>query len=100
MKKTIAQETVLLKELQMSGSITLQDAMEKMKISAATARRLFTRMEEKGYGIRSHGKISLPDSTYSFYRYEASEELYVKEKKAIVKETVSLISDDETLFLD
>ena len=100
MKKTIAQETVLLKELQMSGSITLQDAMEKMEISAATARRLFTRMEEKGYGIRSHGKISLPDSTYSFYSYEASEELYVKEKKAIAKETVSLISDDETLFLD
>lgn len=100
MKKTIAQETVLLKEMQLSGSVNLQEAMSKLNISAATARRLFTRMEEKGYGIRSHGRISLPDSTYSFYSYEASEELYVKEKKEIAKEAVSFISDGDTLFLD
>ena len=100
MKKTIAQETVLLKELQMSGSVSLQSAMDKLEISAATARRLFTRMEEKGYGIRSHGKISLPDSTYSFYSYEASEELYVKEKKEIAKDALSLIKSGDTLFLD
>lgn len=100
MKKTIAQETVLLKEMQLSGSVSLTEAMGKLGISAATARRLFTRMEEKGYGIRSHGKISLPDSTYSFYSYEASEELYVKEKKEIAKDAVSLISDGETIFLD
>lgn len=100
MKKTIAQETVLLKELQMSGSVTLQDTMEKLGISAATARRLFVRMEEKGYGIRTHGKLSLPDSTFSFYNYEASEELYVKEKKEIAKEAVSILSDGDTLFLD
>ena len=100
MKKTVAQETVLLKELQMSGSVSLTDTMEKLGISSATARRLFCRMEEKGYGIRSYGKISLPDSTYSFYSYEASEELFVKEKKAIAKEAVSLISDGDTLFLD
>ena len=100
MKKTIAQETVLLKELQMSGSVSLTDTMEKLGISSATARRLFARMEEKGYGIRSYGKISLPDSTYSFYNYEASEELFVKEKKAIAKEAVSYIADGDTLFLD
>ena len=100
MKKTLAQETILLKELQMSGSVSLTDTMEKLGISSATARRLFCRMEEKGYGIRSYGKISLPDSTYSFYSYEASEELYVKEKKAIAKEAASYISDGDTLFLD
>lgn len=100
MKKTIAQENVLLKELQISGSVTFKDAMDKLGISPATARRLFVRMEQKGYAIRSHGKISIPDSTYSFYSYEASEELYVKEKKAIAKEALSLISDGDTLFLD
>ena len=100
MKKTLAQETVLLKELQMSGSVSLTDTMSKLGISSATARRLFSRMEEKGYGIRSYGKISLPDSTYSFYSYEASEEVFVKEKKAIAKEAVSYISDGDILFLD
>lgn len=84
----------------MSGGVTLKEAMDKLGLSAATVRRLFVRMEQKGYGIRSHGKISIPDSTYSFYSYEASEELYVKEKKAIAKKAVSLINDGETLFLD
>ena len=100
MKKTIAHEMVILKEMQMNGSVSLGEAMEKLGVSPATARRLFTRMEEKGYGIRSHGKISLPDSSYSFYSYEASEELYVKEKKAIARAAVSFVSDGETLFLD
>lgn len=71
----------MLKELQLNGSVTLKEAMDKLLISPATARRLFACMEEKGLGIRSHGKISLPDSSFSFYRYETSEELYVKEKK-------------------
>ena len=100
MKKTIATENVILKEMQLNGCVTLKAAMEKLGVSEATARRLFARMEEKGYGIRSHGKISLPDSSYSFYRYETSEELYVKEKKQIAKEAINLISDGETLFLD
>ena len=100
MKKTIAQENVLLKELQMSGSVTLQTAMQILDISPATARRLFARMEEKGYGVRTHGKLSLSDSNYNFYNYEASEEIYVKEKKQIAQEALKLISDGDTLFLD
>ena len=86
LKKTQAGENVLLKELQLNGCVTLKDAMQKFNISEATARRLLSRLENKGLGIRSHGKISLPDSTYNFYRYEASEELYVKEKKIIAWE--------------
>ena len=84
-KKTLASESILLKELQLNGCVTLKEAMSNFNMSEATARRLFARMEEKGLGIRSHGKISLPDSTYNFYRYEASEEIYVKEKKAIAE---------------
>ena len=100
MKKTLASENVILKEMQLNGFVTLKGAMEKLKVSEATARRLFCRMEEKGYGIRSHGKINLPDSSYSFYRYETSEELYVKEKKLIAKEAVKVIKDGDTVFLD
>ena len=99
-KKTEANEQILLKELQLNGCITLQNAIRKFNVSEATARRLFARLEEKGLGIRSHGKISLPDSTYNFYRYEASQELYVKEKKQIAVEGVKLIKSGEVLFLD
>ncbi|MBE5750417.1 MAG: DeoR/GlpR transcriptional regulator [Clostridiales bacterium] len=100
MKKTEAGENILLKELQLNGCITLKEATRKFGISEATARRLFTRIESKGLGIRSHGKISLPDSTYNFYRYEASEELYVKEKKQIAEEAVKLIKNGDAIFLD
>lgn len=99
-KKTVAGENILLKELQLNGCVTLKEAINKFNISEATARRLFARMESKGLGIRSHGKISLPDSTYSFYRYEASEELYVREKKIIAEEAVKLVKNGDVLFLD
>ena len=99
-KKTIAGENILLKELQLNGCVTLKEAVKKFNISEATARRLFTRMEKKGLGIRSHGKISLPDSTYNFYRYEASQEVYVKEKKIISEEAVKLVKNGDVLFLD
>lgn len=99
-KKTQAGELIIIKELQLNGSVTLKDAMSKLNISEATARRLFSRMEEKGLGIRSHGKISLPDSSYNFYRYDASKELYVKEKKQIVQDAVNIVNSGEVLFLD
>lgn len=98
--KTLAGENILLKELQLNGCVTLREAIDKFGISEATARRLFTRLESKGLGIRSHGKISLPDSSYNFYRYEASEELYVKEKKQIAEEAVKLLNNGDVLFLD
>ena len=99
-KKAHASELILIKELQLNGTITLNQAMQKLNVSEATARRLFTRMEEKGLGVRSHGKISLPDSSYNFYRYDASKELYVKEKKQIVNEAVNLVKSGDVLFLD
>lgn len=100
MKKTIAYENVILKEMQLSGFVTLKGCMEKLGVSEATARRLFSRMEKKGIGIRSHGKISLPESAYNFYRYEASSEVYVKEKKEVANKAVSLVKDGDVLFLD
>lgn len=100
MKKTLAEENVILKELQLNGTVTIKQAMDILSISEATARRLFSRMEEKGVGIRSHGKISLPDSSLDFYRYDASEELYVKEKKNISELALSFVKDGDVLFLD
>ncbi len=100
MKKTIATENVIVKEMQLNGYVTLKGAMKLLDMSEATVRRIFTRVESKGLGIRSHGKISLPDSSYSFYRYETSEELYVKEKKKIAREAINLINDGDTVFLD
>lgn len=100
MKKTIAEENIILKELQLNGTVTVKQAMEVLSISEATARRIFTRMEIKGLGVRSHGKISLPNSSLDFYRYDASEEIYVNEKKSISKLALSFVKDGDVLFLD
>lgn len=100
MKKTKLQETILLKELQLSGRVSIREAMEKMNLSESTARRLFSRMEEKGLAIRAHGTISLPNSTYNYYHYETSKAMYVEEKRAIARETVKMIRDGDTIFLD
>ena len=100
MKKTKLQETILLKELQLSGHISIRDAMEKMSLSESTARRLFTRMEEKGLAIRSHGAIGLPSSTYNYYHYDTSKSMHVEEKRAIARETVKMLREGDTIFLD
>lgn len=100
MKKTLAEENIILKELQLNGVVTVKQAMKILTVSEATARRIFTRMETKGLGVRSHGKISLPDSSLDFYRYDASEELYVNEKKIISKLALNFIKDGDVLFLD
>lgn len=100
MKKTKLQETILLKELQLSGHISIRDAMEKMSLSESTARRLFTRMEEKGLAIRSHGAIGLPSSTYNYYHYDTSKSMHVEEKRTIARETVKMLREGDTIFLD
>ena len=100
MKKTIATENIILKEMQLNGYVSLKGAMKILDLSEATVRRIFARIESKGLGVRSHGRISLPDSSYSFYRYETSEELYVKEKKKIAREAISLLNNGDTVFLD
>ena len=100
MRNFIVSEDLILKELQLNGSITLKETTSKFNISEATARRLFDRLERKGIGVRSHGKISLPDSTYNFYRYESSKEVYVNEKKKIAEYAVSIVKDGDVIFLD
>ena len=100
MKKILAQENVILKELQLSGTVTVKEAMDILSVSEATVRRLFARMEEKSLGLRSHGKISLPDSSLDFYRYDTSKELYVKEKKNISNLALNFVKDGDVLFLD
>ncbi len=100
MKKTETQEKILLKELQLSGHITLRDAMEKMSLSESTARRLFTRMEKKGWAIRTHGVISLPNGMYNYYNYAAAKDMHIEEKRSIADEAVKMIRDGDTIFLD
>lgn len=99
-EKTKTQETVLLKDLQLNGRVTLKEAMEKMCLSESTVRRLFARMEQKGLAIRTYGDISLPSSTYNFYHYETSKGLHVEEKRLIAQEAVKMIHDGDTIFLD
>ena len=84
MKKTLAGENILLKELQLNGCVTLKEAIERFNISEATARRLFARMESKGLGIRSHGKISLPDSTYNFIAMKRAKNFTLRKRKLLL----------------
>ncbi len=100
MKKTENQEKVLLKELQLKGSASLQEIMKKCSLSESTTRRLFARMEKKGLAIRSHGIISLPNGIHNYYNYSTAKDMYIEEKRSIAKEAIKMIRDGDTIFLD
>lgn len=100
MKKTQIQETVLLKELQLGGQISLHEAMKKLSLSESTARRLFMRMEKKGLAIRGHGVISLPNGMYNYYNYAMAKGIHIEEKRKIAEKAVKMIHDGDSIFLD
>lgn len=101
MNKIKMQEAMLLKELQLKGKVSLKEVMLKFGFSESTARRLFTRTEKNGIGIRSFGYIQLvSEEPFNIYSYESSEAKRLKEKKAIAAEAVKLLKDGDSIFLD
>ena len=101
MKKNIAQEMTLLRELKIKQKISVNEAMDLLSISESTARRLFIRLEKSGAAIRSHGSIVLAQGNFTNpYFYENASELYIKEKEQIALNAVKLLEDNDVVYLD
>lgn len=101
MKKTIAQEVCLMKELKIRQKIELEKAMQLMNLSESTIRRLFIRLEEKGFALRVHGAICLINNTVGYsYDYEELEGKSVSQKEKIANRAVEFLKDNDIVYLD
>lgn len=101
MKKTMMQELILTKELNIRKKITLTEAMELLNISESTARRLFGRLEKGGQCIRGYGSITLSKhNDSSAYKFENVESIRISQKEKIAKRAIKLVEPGDIIYLD
>lgn len=98
MKKGEWREERLMAALRANGRVTVGEAVEILGVSEATARRLFSAMEESGRVIRNYGGIQLPSKDrYSFEQYE---KVLEGEKRRIGVAASDLVKSGDSLYLD
>lgn len=101
MKKTKKQEMILVNELRIKQRVELGEAMKLLNLSESTIRRLFIRLEQKGFAIRSHGAICLVNSGITLsYDFDKVEGKSVSQKGMIANRAVEFLSDRDVIYLD
>ena len=89
----------LLNILRRTGHITVSEAVDMLGVSEATVRRLFALMESEGLAMRSHGTLrSIPSG--SGYSFEASAQVYSREKQNIGRMAAMFVEDGDIIYLD
>jgi DeoR/GlpR family transcriptional regulator of sugar metabolism len=99
MNKNGNREAYLLNLLSSVRRISTKEAVELLDVSSATARRLFTDMENSGKIIRNYGGIQIADSAIN-YSYDYSEKLSQQEKRRIGRMASTFVKDNDTIYLD
>ena len=99
MNKNGNREAYLLNLLSSVRRISTKEAVELLNVSSATARRLFTDMENSGKIIRNYGGIQIADSAIN-YSYDYSEKLSQQEKRRIGRMASTFVKDNDTIYLD
>lgn len=100
MKKIDDRKTVLLKVLKSRGSMGIKEVIELLSISEATARRLFTLLQNEGKVIRTHGGIRCAKNNVFDYSFDDLEQYRGPEKELIGTFAATLVKDNDVIFLD
>jgi len=91
---------LVLDALEIHGKLNVQDVTELIGVSEATARRLFTKLEDQGVVLRTFGGIRLIESDSNHYSFNDSSRRMIREKNAIGEAAAREISPDDHIFLD
>lgn len=102
MKSTEINEHQLINHLKIHKSISIKDAIKITDSSESTVRRVFKRLELTGYYLRYYGGIRLAsESTVNNdYYYENTENRHVEAKLTIASLALSLVKDEDVIYLD
>ena len=65
-----SREQELMTRLSLVQRVSLAEAMELLSISESTARRLFAKLEQNGFAIRTHGGIQSVSRAMTRYSFE------------------------------
>ena len=91
----------ILEYINANHAVTATDLMEKFNASEATIRRDLTEMDKKGLISKVHGgAVSIQNQIAKDFKVSEREEQNREAKIAIAKYAASLISANDTVFLD
>ena len=93
-------EQELMTRLSIVQKLTLAEAMELLRISESTARRMFAKLEKDGFAIRTHGGIQMVNNAMTLYSFEYGARTNIEKKTAIAREAVKLLEDGDVVFCD
>ena len=102
MKSTEINEHQIINHLKIHKKISIADAITVTDSSESTVRRIFKRLEESGNYLRYYGGIRLNSDSgiNSDYYYEKVENRHLEAKIKIASVAVSLIENDDVIYLD
>ena len=93
-------EQALLARLSLVQKLSLAEAMELLSISESTARRIFSRLEQEGKVIRTHGGIQSVNHAMASYSFEHGARTNIEQKTAIGKAACECLEDGDVIFCD
>ncbi len=100
MKKIERQEQEMMEYLKIAKRASLEDAINLLRVSESTVRRLFNRLESDGRALRYYGGIQLAVENKMEYSYEQVEARNVEQKMAIADKAVTAVETGDILYLD
>lgn len=100
MDKQKLREIKLLEMLKADQRLDIATVTKKLKISEATARRLFTKLENESKLLRIHGGIQAAPELSNDYSFRVSVTQNIAQKEAIGKTAASMVKSGTRLFMD
>jgi len=102
--KQVSRETVILRELQQAGSVSVEKLRELLEVSMATVRRDLQDLEMRGLLRRTHGgALAIEPLFYEPFRHDRSFQdqvgRYADEKRRIAHAAAELVMTGETIAL-
>lgn len=100
MKITDQRKERLLNKLSQLGNMTVEDVAKEFGTSMATARRLCSDLSNEGKAFRLHGGIRYLPQIDTKYDPDAAKYVRYSEKLAIAQYAATMLSNDQTVFLE
>ena len=102
MKSTEINEYQIVNHLKIHKSIGVAEAIRITDSSESTVRRVFRRLEQTGDYLRYYGGIRLASESHAGndYYYENTENRHVEAKLKIAALALSLVRDEDEIYLD
>jgi DeoR/GlpR family transcriptional regulator of sugar metabolism len=92
--------SILMARLSIVRTLSLAEAMELLRVSESTARRMFTDLERSGAAIRTHGGIRAADQAPTAYSFEYGAKMNIEKKVAIARTACNFLEDGDVVFCD